>query len=319
MNDSKGRVSQARLQRQAERGFPLGANETKAMTDLHRAAATGDLDTARAILAENPYSVSHREDYKLTALHRAAAAGHGEMVEVLLGSGAAADVRDYGGSTPLHAAAAKGHAAAVQALLDHGAKPDLIDETGDTALHKAARGGHLAVARLLLDHGADPNLRSECGGAALHAAAAEGRLQMAELLLARGALANAESTAHSQAWTPWNEAQGAGHAALADLLLHHGGADKAAGPIGIDRAAALGYDGRVEILLDREPGLLASRDFLERRTPLHWAAANGRRAIAERLLARGADPAATDKKGRTPAELADAAGFQELAAILKRR
>ena len=286
------------------------------MTDLHRAAAAGDLETARAILAENPYRVSHREDYKLTPLHRAAAAGHGEVVELLLGSGGAADARDYGGATPLHAAA-DGHAAAVQALLAHGAKPDLIDEAGDAPLHKAARGGHMAVARLLLDQGADPNLRSECGGAPLHAAAAAGRLQMAQLLLERGALANAQSTAHSQTWTPWNEAESAGHAELAELLLHHGGADRAAGPIGIDRAAALGYDGRVEVLLGQDLGLLASRDFLERRTPLHWAAANGRRAIAERLLARGADPSATDKRGKTPAELADAAGFPELADVLK--
>ena len=299
------------------RGFPLGADETKAMTDLHKAAAAGDADAARAILAANPYRVSDREDYKLTALHRAAAAGHGEMTELLLRAGAAADARDYGGQTPLHAAADKGHAASVQALLAHGARTDLIDEAGDTPLHKAARGGHLAAVRLLLDHKADPNIRSECGGTALHAAAAAGRLQVAELLLAHGALANAHSTAHSKPWTPWNEAGDAGHDKVAELLLRHGGADRAAGPIGIDRAAALGYDGRVEVLLDRDPALLASRDFLERRTPLHWAAANGRRAIAERLLARGADPSATDKRGKTPADLAGAAGFPELADRLK--
>jgi ankyrin repeat protein len=288
------------------------------MTELHKAAAAGDMDAARAILAVDPYRVSEREDYKLTALHRAAAAGHGEMTELLLRAGAAADARDYGGQTPLHAAADGGHAAAVEALLGHRARSDLIDEVGDTPLHKAARGGHHAAARLLLDHRADPNIRGECGGTALHAAAGAGRLQMAELLLGRGALANAHSTAHSKPWTPWNEARGAGHQALTDLLLRHGGADRAAGPISIDRAAALGYDGRVEVLLEGDPGLLASRDFLERRTPLHWAAANGRRTIAERLLERGADPTATDKRGKTPADLAAAAGFGELEDLLRR-
>ena len=54
-----------------------------------------------------------------------------------------------------------------------------------------------------------------------------------------------------------------------------------------------------------------------RRTPLHWAAASGRGSIAELLLAHGADPGITDKHGKTPADLAEAAGHAELAGRLR--
>ncbi len=287
------------------------------MTDLHEAAHTGDVDAVRAILASDPYRITRRQDGKITPLHRAAAEGHAEVVELLLRASAAPDAKDYGGSTPLHAAARGGHLESVRSLLAHRARPSPINEAGDTPLHEAARGGHLEVVRLLLDHGADPNAVGQCGGTPVHAAAGAGRLEETDLLLRRGGLANARSSAHAQAWTPWNEADKAGHAAVAELLLHHGGADKAAGPIDAPTAAARGYDGRLQVVLDGDPALVHSRDVLHKRTPLHWAAASGRASIAEMLLARGADPAATDKRGQTPAELAAASGHPQLAERLR--
>ena len=287
------------------------------MTDLHEAAQAGDVDAVRSILAQDPYHVGRRQDGKLTPLHRAAAEGHGEIVEMLLQAAAAPNARDYGGSTPLHAAARGGHTDSVRALLAHDARPSLINEVGDTPLHEAARAGHLEIARLLLAHGADPNAKSQCGGTPLHAAAGAGRRDLAGLLLQQGALANARSTAHAEAWSPWHEAQAAGDPAIAELLLHHGGADKAAGPIDVHTAASRGYDGRLELLLARDPGLLQSRDVLHKRTPLHWAAASGRGSIADMLLARGADATIPDKRGMTAADLAAAAGHGHLAVRLR--
>jgi ankyrin repeat protein len=288
------------------------------MTDLHEAAEAGDADAVRAILAGDPLRIRELKDAKTSALHRAARAGHGQVVELLLAAGANANARDYGGSTPLHLAARGGHLDCVQALLAHDAKASPMNEAGDTPLHEAARGGRQEAARLLLDHGADPNARGQCGGTPLHAAAGAGRRDVAELLLRGGALANARSTAHSKPWTPWHEAAAAGDEAMAELLLRHGGADKAAGPIDAHTAASRGYDGRLELLLDQDPDLPKSRDVLHKRTPLHWAAASGRGSIAEALLARGADPASIDKRGMTPAELAAAAGFRDLAERLDR-
>ena len=51
-------------------------------------------------------------------------------------------------------------------------------------------------------------------------------------------------------------------------------------------------------------------------TPLHGAAQHGQTAMARWLLAHGADPAARDSSGQTPRALAEAAGHTETAALL---
>lgn len=283
------------------------------MTDLYQASRLGDAEAVRTVLAKDPYQVNKRQDAKLTALHAAAAGGHVEVTRLLLKFSASTEARDYGGSTPLHPAAARGYTEVVRALLDHDARPSPLNEAGDTPLHEAARAGHAEIVRLLLAHGADPNAKSQCGGTSLHAAAEAGQLEAAGLLLDGGALANARSTAHSKPWTPWDDARERGDEPLMQLLLRHGGADRAAGAIDVHRAASHGYDGRLQLLVDKDPSLVSSRDILHKRTPLHWAAAGGRASIAEMLLARGADPTATDKRGQTPAELARAAGHVKLA------
>ena len=51
-------------------------------------------------------------------------------------------------------------------------------------------------------------------------------------------------------------------------------------------------------------------------TPLHAAAQNGDRDSVEALLESGADPAAANDDGRTPGELARAAGHDDLDELL---
>ena len=283
------------------------------MSDLHDAAQAGDTAAVRAILSADPYRVTDRRDDRLTPLHLAASAGHADIAGLLLRASANPNARGYGGFTPLHAAAEHGRLEIVRDLLDHGASTKAMSEAGETPLHTAARKGHVEVAGLLLDRGADPNAVSQCGGTPLHSAATAGRMDVADLLLLRDALANARSTAHAGPFTPWDAARAAGHGALADLLLHHGGSDRAAGPLDAHRSAERGYDGRLALLLGRDPALVSRRDVVGGRTPLHWAAAGGRGSVAELLLAHGADPKARDKRGAIPADLAAASGFAELA------
>jgi ankyrin repeat protein len=287
------------------------------MSDLHEAARAGDIETVRAVLAKDPYRIGDRRGDRMTPLHLAAEAGHAEIAGLLLAASASPNVRAYGGSTPLHAAAEKGHAAIVADLLAHGAWAAPFNEAGHTPLHLAAGAGRLEAARLLLEAGADPNAKGDCGGTPLHAAAAAGELDMAGLLLGRGGLANARSTAHAEPFSPWDAAVRAGHEEVAGLLLRHGGSDRAAGALDVHRSAERGYDGRLAWLLDRDPALVSRRDVVGGRTPLHWAAAGGRGSIAELLLARGADPDARDKRGESPADLARASGFDDLAERLK--
>jgi cytohesin len=290
------------------------------MTDartLHKAAEDGDLATALRLLADDPYLVRSREDYKLTALHRAAAAGHADLVKALLDGSAQVDARDYGGGTALHAAALHGHVDAAAVLLDRGADPSAPDEEGLTPLHFAARNGHEPAAALLLARGADPNARGKFTGMPLHKAAERGHRGLVELLLARGGLANARSGGSHTAFTPWHAARQAGHGAIAELLCDHGGRDKAAQAISIHRAAEFGYLGRLKVLLKADPALVSNRDYLYRRTPLHFAADNGHRLAAELLLAHGADVHAQDKNGNTPLDRAQAMGHPELVELLR--
>lgn len=271
---------------------------------LHDAAEAGDLKRAEALLRADAYLTAAKDGFGETALHRAAATGHADVAQAILSHGAAVDPVSHVGRTPLHSAAENGCLAAAKALLDHKARPGALNGDGMTPLHLAARHGHADVVRLLLARGADPNAMGEYTGSPLHEAAANGRHAVAQALLAHGALANAQSKGAAKAWTPWREARKAGHADLAELLRLHGGEDRARGPIDIHRAAASGYIGRVQALLDADPALLDSRDFLNRRTALHWAADRGDLAIADLLLKRGADRTLADKQGRTPLDLA---------------
>jgi cytohesin len=285
---------------------------------LHKAAQDGDLATALRVLGDDPYLVKSLEEYKLTPLHRAAAAGHAELVKALLDRSAQVDARDYGGGTALHGSAASGHADAAAALLDKGADPSAPDEEGLTPLHFAARNGHEAAAALLLARGADPNARGRFTGMPLHEAAEHGHQAVVELLLAGGGLANARSGGSHTPFTPWHDAQQAGHAVIAELLRDHGGRDKAAQAISVHRAAELGYLGRLKVLLNEDPALISSRDYLYRRTPLHFAAEHGHRQAAELLLAHGADVGAQDKNGDTSLDRAEAMGRADLVELLRR-
>ncbi len=251
---------------------------------LHQAAEDGDLAAAERLLQADPYLVGSREDYKLTPLHRAAVAGHADVIAALLARSAHVDARDHGGGTALHGAAAHGRAEAAAVLLDGGADANAVDEDGHTPLHFAARGD----------------------------------LGVVQTLLAGGGLANARSGGSHKPFTPWHAARQAGHGAVAALLRDHGGPDKAAQAVSIHRAAEHGYLGRLQVLVKEDPALVASRDYLYRRTPLHWAADHGHKAAAELLLAQGADVGARDKAGDTPLDRAEAMGHADIAELLRR-
>ena len=77
----------------------------------------------------------------ITDLHNAAARGDVAEITRLLDAGADIQARsDEGGLTPLHLAAQEGHPAAITTLLDRGANIQArADEYGTTALHLAAQ------------------------------------------------------------------------------------------------------------------------------------------------------------------------------------
>ena len=162
--------------------------------------------------------------------------------------------------------------------------------SGMTPLHQAARHGWPDVTRRLLALGADPNARNRWRLVPLHYAARFGHPAVARILLDRGADPGAVAAGGQ---TPLDWAIVFDRPAVVEVLLERGA------PVGAFAAAGLGDVGRLQEYLDRDPGWLVARNEWGG-TLLHVAALAGRREAVALLLARGADPAARDARGRTP-------------------
>lgn len=89
----------------------------------------------------------------------------------------------------------------------------------------------------------------------------------------------------------------AGRSELVDPILD------ANPPLDVFDAAAVGRTRGLAELLDAEPELAQARSA-DGSTALHLAARYDQRDAVELLLQRGADPAARDADGRTPADVA---------------
>ena len=263
-------------------------------TPLHVAVETDDPGLTELLLTNkasvNEVDVSDNSG-RQTALHIAAREGRADIAALLLARGADVTLRDNTnprgqGWTPLHLALCSERRQVMELLLKNKADPNVrLDADlsggnyakGYTPLLFALEKGQLEMAKLLLDYNADPNLKGDKGESALLAAfGTKQRQQMLSLLLEHGADPNARSPSGQ---TVLMRAVSQHDREAVDLLLAH-----KADPNARDR-----------------PG----------RTPLHYAAqtsfqalansptAADLTAIAERLLAAGADVNLRDEQGKT--------------------
>jgi ankyrin repeat protein len=207
--------------------------------------------------------------------------------------------------------------------------PDLVftKYEGQTPLHWAAWWGHKDVAELLLANDADVNARKDTygnspdnGNTPLHTAVSaaasdyswvkEGHKDVAELLLAHGADVNAEN---DHGWTPLYRAAGR-NSAVAEFLRHHGG-QVTTRVTTVEEAVRVGGLEKAKALLKESPGVVFSNDTFSN-TPLHWAAKNGYKDVAELLLANAANVNASGDKGHTPLHWAAFRGHEDMAELL---
>jgi len=149
----------------------------------------------------------------------AAAAGDAERVRTLLAAHPSLrDAHAPDGWTPLHLAGHFRQTAVIDVLLAHGADVNAVSRNADAnaPLHAAAAGGaDTTVMRQLVAAGARVNHRQSGGYTALHEVAAIGNADVARLLLDAGGEPEARNT---EGRTPGELAREAGHAALADTL-----------------------------------------------------------------------------------------------------
>jgi len=198
--------------------FPLVASAG----EVHRCAATGDVDRLARLLDGSPALVEALDEYGMSPLHWAAFVGHKGTVDMLLERGANPNRRagqgkpfaevDYGdgarvpeviaavwgtnrveravGITPLHLAAHCRSPGIVASLLQAGADVNAkAEEGGFTPLHLAATRAARAVdmVAVLVAEGANLEAGDANGATPLHWAALLGRLDTVQALLSHGA------------------------------------------------------------------------------------------------------------------------------------
>lgn len=269
-------------------------------------------------------------------LHDAEIALAPQRVSWLLAHGADADVLDPAGDTPLFALLARGadalptlqvllrHAVSPAGagglarfldacargdqasrgleqfaceLLDRGADPFAASPLGDPPLALAVRLGWPRLLERLLDIGVNREARDSHGMTALHLAAALGREAALKQLIAKGA--SPESRA-ADGQTPLGVALASGRRDLADWLDWRGWPlpRRALRPADLPAAAMAGDADAVRRLLDL--GLAVDAPDAQGCTALLRAAGGGHRAVADLLIARGADPQHAANTGATP-------------------
>jgi ankyrin repeat protein len=323
---------------------PRGQTPERAAPELyplHWAALTDQTSAAEALLGSG-IAVDSRDAEGRTPLMVAAAFDSRAVAELLLARGADPIARDEAnGNTPLDFAASAGHREMAKLLLGHGASVDGRSlKNGETALHHAALYGQRKMIELLVAEGADLNAADYSGVRPLQYARIRRQWLAIDMLLALGArpddmhdAVNAGDVAHIQALiasggdvnapglfgTPLHLAVATGQTWIASMLID-AGADLAAegDPANSHPLHLAAFHNKPDVarlLIDRGADLDA-RDALGR-TALTVAAAYGRVAVGETLLAAGSDPFARDTVYRdTPIHWAALSGSIEMVELL---
>ncbi len=269
-------------------------------SDLPAAAADPD---AVARLLELGLPVDSRDDRGATALLRACGAGALKSVQRLLAANADPELVVETGASPLSAAVSARHADCVFALIAAGVDVDRRHADDVTALMIAAALGYPDMVTTLREIGAQTDLTDARGRTALHAAArfcfdSRDSLRCRRLL-------DALLKDNPNPDTP----DKAGATPLLVLL-------------GVDTKPGTECDGThlgalLPVLLDADAVLGHADEHGV--TPLHACAMHALFEPARVLLSRGADREARDCMQRTPADLARALGYVDLALELAPR
>lgn len=308
--------------------------------NLHLAAADGDLEAIRLLLAAGA-SPDKRGADGYSALIYAATYGHVEIVHLLLDAGADANTKSSEqGDTALLCASYGGYQDVVEALLRGGAKPDLRNASGSGPLDQAAKSGNADVVKLLLEFGANPNAADDrfSGRTALHTAAAVGRCEVVEALLRGGGAASLHS-ADLEGFTCLHQAASSEREGSQDVvkaLVRHGAhidvqvvqvqgrpaAARYAGCTALHLACNKGHAETLRVLLGL--GACCSTQDAAGNTALHHAAAAGSRCgqseqhldCVRQLLSHKVDIDAQVHDGRTALHLASCRGDDGMLQVL---
>lgn len=206
----------------------------KDLTDLHKAAANGDLSKLCKYIVRKRKNVNVQDRKQRTPLHIACALGHVEAVDFLVTLKADLNRPDSDQRSPLMKAVQGKHQSCVDLLLQSQAKTDLKDVCGNTALHLAAKSSTTSITKMLLRHLSDINAPNNQGMTPLAMAVTHDHTDMAEFLLKEGADVNSSD---NDGRSPLMMAAARGLSHMTQLLLRNG-----ADPSQTDRSGRSAYD-----------------------------------------------------------------------------
>ncbi|MCP4903707.1 MAG: hypothetical protein GY910_01905 [bacterium] len=307
------------------------------------AARRGDAELIRELVA-NRASLTVTDSDGNGPLHRSAENGHSEATRALLNAGVPPDLPGRGAATPLllaMASTSEGSEDVIAALIEAGADPGKRDHSSAGIIAYAASGA--TEKKLALVAAAEASWTDAEISQSLERAALSGQLDATRALLLVtpvsadriAALCSAISAGQMKILDlllseelPIDRPCGVGRTALlmavqtnqaeiVEKLLHVGANPNSAietEDTALIAAASRGFTALVSTLIDS--GADVSHRGAHRLTPLMGAASNGHIGIVETLLEAGADRGMRDEAGRTASDLADAAGYADIAEMI---
>lgn len=216
--------------------------------------------------------------------------------------------------------------------------PEDLDKQQDrlnAALLEAAATDDIPAFRRAFAEGAHINARGEINETALIRAAREGRLIMTEILLGAGASLDLQDR---DGRTALSYATQGGFTEIVSMLVRSGAditLDDKNGDKPLDIALRSGNPAMVALfeqplkdLLARIPSADSGPRLQHRRAPacppdphgdtmLTWAAREGQENVVRAMVQSGADVFVRNRAGRTPREVAEAAGHRLVACMLE--
>lgn len=329
-------------------GSEISALADGGATPLHFAAGSADTDMVQLLLDWNA-DVAAANTKGESALHLAAQNGQLDVAKLLVCHGAYIGAKDNLGRTPLHLAESNERVDIVRLLKGAGElnRPvelaelvrmeaedlppqdqwlgdlELRNEEDLTPLLQAAMEGNLAIVGELLDRGANTESTYKLNRTSLHLAAMNGHSMIIKALLAAGAQVHAKCHAPGPGPTKFRPQQKAlhlaargGHTETVNALLDGGAEINEADVSSIMYPSHAVDDRHSGIVINSIESREVGRCYSVKRTPLHYAAANGFTRTVEVLLARGANVNEHDGCDQTILQVAARNGHVETVTAL---
>ena len=283
-------------------------------TPLHLAAQNGHQHIAEFLIRHGSKVNARNVPWQNTPLHLAAQNGHKHVADVLLQHHSDVNARNVPfQSTPLHLATENGHTQIAEVLIQHGSDVNARNGRKQASLHLAAQNGHKRIAEALVGNGSYVNIGPMTP---LHLAAQFGHKEMSEFLIQHGGDVNARSVPLQD--TPLHLAAENGHKHITEVLIQHGSDINAVNSRGQVLLHLVDWTGTEteKVIVLQCPNRFTDSCNPWQNTPLHLAAVNGHKHVAEALIQHGSDVNIRNNLEQTPLHVAAQNGHKHTAEVL---